>query len=72
MMNEIAKGFILIGAFLIIVGLALHFFGKIPGVGRLPGDILIKKENFTIYIPITTCLLISLILSLVFFLWHQK
>ena len=71
-MTYMAKVLIIIGIALIISGLCLHMFGKIPGIGRLPGDILIKKENFTLYIPITTCLLISLILSLLFYLWNQK
>jgi hypothetical protein len=72
MMTSTAKGLILAGIVLILCGLCLHMFGKIPGIGRLPGDILIKKENFTLYVPITTSLLISLILSLFFFVWNQK
>ena len=71
-MSDIAKVFIIVGITLIIGGLCLHIFGKIPGIGRLPGDILIKKENFTLYIPITTCFLISTILSLLFLLQHKK
>ena len=71
-MTDIAKGLIFVGIALILSGLCLHLFGKIPGIGRFPGDILIKKENFTLYIPITTCLLISLILSLLFLVWNQK
>jgi len=50
----------------------MHIFGKIPGIGRLPGDILIKRENFTLFIPVTTCLLLSLLLSFLFYLWNQK
>jgi hypothetical protein len=72
MMTAISKGLIVIGAVLILCGLCLHVFGKIPGIGRLPGDILIKKENFTLYVPITTSLLVSLILSLLFFVWNQR
>ncbi len=66
-MAGIAKVLIIIGVALILSGLCLISVGKIPGVGKLPGDILIKKENFTFYIPIATCLLISLVLSFLHF-----
>jgi hypothetical protein len=71
-MTDIAKILIVMGFILLISGLVLYATGKIPGMGRLPGDLLIKKENFTLYIPITTSLLISLILSILLFLWNQK
>ncbi|MCK5013701.1 MAG: DUF2905 domain-containing protein [Candidatus Omnitrophica bacterium] len=71
-MTDISKALIIVGIALIITGLCLHMFGRIPGIGRLPGDILIKRENFTLYIPITTCLLISAVISLIFLLWNQK
>jgi hypothetical protein len=72
MMTSVVKGFITLGIALILIGLCLHLFGKIPGIGRFPGDILIKNENFTVFIPITTCFLISLILSFLLFVWNQK
>jgi hypothetical protein len=50
-MGEIAKVMILIGAVLIAVGLAILFFPRLPFVGKLPGDILVKKEHFTFYFP---------------------
>ena len=65
-MNEMAKVLILFGGILILTGLLLLLFGKIPGIGRLPGDIVIKKENFTFYFPLATSFLLSLILSLIF------
>jgi len=46
--------------------------GKIPGVGKLPGDILIKRENFSFYFPLTTCILLSLILTAVMYLFGKK
>ncbi|OGX39522.1 MAG: hypothetical protein A3D87_06395 [Omnitrophica WOR_2 bacterium RIFCSPHIGHO2_02_FULL_50_17] len=67
-----ARTFIAVGVVLIIVGIGIQFLGKIPGLGKLPGDILIKKENFTFYFPLATCLLVSIVLSLIFFLWHQR
>jgi len=71
-MTEMARTFIAVGVVLIIVGIGIQFLGKIPGLGKLPGDILIKKENFTFYFPLATCLLVSIVLSLIFFLWHQR
>ena len=72
MTANFAKIMILSGALLIITGVVFYFFGKYIHLGRLPGDILIKKENFTLYLPITTCLILSLILSLLLYLWNQK
>ena len=63
------KTLIFIGCVLIAVGLAVSFFPKIPWLGKLPGDIAIKKENFSFYFPLTTCLLLSLLLSFIFKLW---
>lgn len=57
--------FIAIGVVFLIVGGLLSLIDKVPGLGRLPGDIYIRRPGFTLYIPITTMLLISLILSLI-------
>ena len=62
----LGKLLILLGVFMIVVGLFLWLGDRIPWVGRLPGDILIKREKFTFYFPIVTCILISLILTLLF------
>ncbi len=45
---------------------------KIPGVGKLPGDIFIKKENFSFYFPLTTCILLSIILSAIMYFLGKK
>ena len=71
-MNEIARGLILAGVVLLALGGILLFLGKIPGFGRLPGDILIKRENFTFYFPIVTSLLLSLILTLVLYFFNRR
>jgi len=68
MMEFFGKILILFGSLLVILGTIFSFFGKIPYLGRLPGDIYIKKDNFTFYFPLTTCILISIILSLIFYL----
>ncbi len=67
-MGEIAKTMILIGAVLIVLGLVLLLFQKTPFLGKLPGDILIKKENFTFYFPLATSIIISVIISLILYL----
>lgn len=61
----LARVFLAIGVVFLILGGLLSLVGKIPGLGRLPGDIYIRRPGVTIYIPITTMLLISLILSLI-------
>jgi len=68
MISFFGKTLILFGSLLVILGLIFSFFGKIPYLGKLPGDIYIKKENFTFYFPLATCILISIILSLIFHL----
>ncbi|MHB9147748.1 MAG: DUF2905 domain-containing protein [Candidatus Amoebophilus sp.] len=55
---------IILGSLLILLGILWPIFLKI-GLGRLPGDIIIEKENFKFYFPITTSLLISVIISLI-------
>ena len=59
-----------LGVILIVVGLAWPWLTKL-GLGRLPGDIVIEREGFRFYFPITTMVLISLVLSLVFWLFRK-
>lgn len=64
-MSDVGKLLLFAGFFLILLGLFLTFFEKLPfGLGRLPGDIVIKRDGFTFYFPIATSILLSLILSL--------
>lgn len=62
-MNEVAKWLIIGGAVLIGIGLLWQLFGKLLPLGRMPGDIVIERENLRIYFPIVTMLVISIILS---------
>jgi hypothetical protein len=62
---------ILLGVFIILIGLLLVIGDRIPWLGRLPGDIIIKKEKFTFYFPIISCILISLLLTLLFTLFRK-
>jgi hypothetical protein len=70
-MGEIAKVMIFIGAVLIAVGLVILFFPRLPFVGKLPGDILVKKEHFTFYFPLATSIVISIIISLILYLINK-
>jgi uncharacterized protein HemY len=71
--NHIAKILVILGAILIIVGLALFLASRfnVPFLGKLTGDIYIKRENFSFYFPITTCIIISLILTLILYLFKK-
>jgi heme/copper-type cytochrome/quinol oxidase subunit 2 len=73
MMDLTALGKILLGlgGVLLLLGAALLFAGRLSGagaIGRLPGDILIKRDNFTFYFPIATGILVSIVLSLLMWL----
>ncbi|MCD6522108.1 DUF2905 domain-containing protein [Candidatus Calescamantes bacterium] len=61
----ISKFLILTGLILILMGIFFNLAFKIPGFGKLPGDILIKKKNFTFYFPLATCLILSILLTLI-------
>ena len=62
---------LLIGGFLMAgVGLIIFLFGRL-GIGRLPGDILIQRDNFTFYFPLTTMILVSIVLTLVVSLFRR-
>ncbi len=71
-MNEFSKTLIFFGIILVVAGMAAALAGKLSGIGRLPGDIYIRKGSFTFYFPLATCLLLSLILTLVFTLFGKK
>lgn len=70
--ESIGKFLILVGITLLGVGLLLISVKHIPFLGKLPGDILIKKKNVTIFFPLTTSILVSIILSLVFYFFNKK
>lgn len=63
-MTGMGKLFMIIGAVLLVLGMLMQF----TKLGRLPGDIIIKKENATIYFPIVTSIVASIVLSLIFYL----
>lgn len=67
-MSDLGKILILVGGVVLVLGVLLVFFERIPFVGKLPGDIHIKKENFEVYIPLATSILLSLVVSGIFWL----
>jgi len=71
MNSEFGKILIVAGIALVLAGLAVTFRVQIPWVGRLPGDIWIRKENFSFYFPITTSILVSIVLTFIFYIFRR-
>jgi Protein of unknown function (DUF2905) len=66
-MASLGKALVIIGLVIAVLGLLVWSGGSIPLVsrlGRLPGDIYIRRDNFTFYLPITTCIVLSIVVSL--------
>jgi hypothetical protein len=70
--SDFGKILIVIGLVIAIVGVLIAMGGKIPWIGRLPGDVTIKGKKFTFYFPLATSILISVILSLIFWFIRRK
>lgn len=67
------RALISLGVLLIVVGLAIEFAPRLPfHIGRLPGDIYIRRHTTTFYFPIVTCILLSVVLSLVMWLFNRR
>ncbi|MBI2469988.1 MAG: DUF2905 domain-containing protein [Planctomycetes bacterium] len=71
-LSAFGKILILVGIIMIVVGGLFMFGSKIPFIGRLPGDIAIQKKNFSFYFPITTSIIISIILSFIMWLLSKR
>ncbi len=70
--SGLGKAVIFIGVLLIFMGALILLKDKLPfGLGRLPGDISIERENFRFYFPLGTCIVISIILTLVLSIWRK-
>lgn len=72
--QHIAKLLIIFGILLVALGAVLLLFrgGGIPFLGKLPGDIVVERKNFTFYFPVATSILISIVLSLIFYFFSRK
>jgi hypothetical protein len=71
-MDSLGKMLILFGVVLALLGGLLLLTGKIPFLGRLPGDIVIRREHWSFYFPLTTSIVISILLTLLFSLFSRR
>jgi hypothetical protein len=65
------KWLIFFGLAIATIGIIITFAGKIPWLGKLPGDIYIKREDFSFYFPFATCILLSAVLSFILWLFRR-
>jgi hypothetical protein len=70
-MNELGKTLIYLGLILVILGVVVSLAGRLPWLGHLPGDIYIQRERFTFYFPLATCILISVVITLVLYFFRR-
>lgn len=72
MFDSLAKMLIVFGVVLALLGALLLLVGKVPFLGRLPGDIVIRRENWSFYFPLTTSIVISVLLTILFALFGRR
>jgi len=72
MTQDIGRALVVFGAVIVLVGVLLMFAGKVPWIGKLPGDIVVRKGNFTVYAPLMTGLILSILLTLILNLWARR
>lgn len=70
-MNELGKMLVILGSIIVLIGTLLWLGVGRNWLGKLPGDIHIKRENFSFYFPIVTCVIVSLLLTLLFRLFRK-
>ena len=70
-MSELGRYLIAAGALIALIGVVLLFAGKIPWLGRLPGDVYYKSDRVTVYFPLATCVVVSVVLSLLVYLFRR-
>jgi hypothetical protein len=70
--DSVGKLLIVLGVVLALVGGLLLFVGKVPFLGRLPGDIVIRRESWSLYVPLTTSLVISIVLTVLVALFSRR
>jgi hypothetical protein len=72
MTQDLGRALVVFGAIIVLIGGLVMLAGRMPFVGKLPGDIVVKKGNFTLYAPIMTGLILSLLLTLALNLWSRR
>ena len=70
-MESLAKNLIMIGSLILFAGVVLYLFDKVNFIGKLPGDFLIKKKSFSLYIPLTTSIIFSIIVTVILNLFKK-
>ena len=70
--QHIGRMLVLLGIILAAIGALILLAGRVSWIGRLPGDILIQKKNFTFYFPLATSILVSIVLTLLFWLMGRR
>jgi hypothetical protein len=70
-MSEIGRALIVLGVVVVAIGLVMTLADRVPWLGHLPGDLYLKREHFSLYFPLATCVLISLVISLVLYLFRR-
>ena len=70
-LGDFGKVLVILGALIAGIGILLMVGDKIPWIGKLPGDIIIRKEKFTFYFPIVTCIILSILLTVIFSLFRK-
>ncbi len=70
-MAGLGKTLIVFGIILVVAGVLFSLSGKLPWIGHLPGDIHIQRGRFSFYFPLTTCIVISVVISLVAYLFKR-
>ena len=71
-MNSLGKALILFGVIAIVLGCIVLLGGKLSWFGRLPGDVYVQKKNFSFYFPITTSIILSILISIVMILFRKR
>lgn len=71
-MSEIGKLLVVFGLLIAAVGVLLMLAGRLPWLGRLPGDIYVQRGNWTFYFPLATSIIVSIVLTLLFWLFGRR
>lgn len=71
-MSELGRTLLVLGGVVALVGLLLMLAPGVPWLGKLPGDVLVKRERFTVYFPIVTCLVLSVVLTLLMNVFFRR
>ena len=71
-MNDLGKSLVVIGLLIAVVGVVLMLAGRVPWLGRLPGDVFVQRGNWSFYFPVMTSLVLSVLLTLLFWLFGRR